>query len=50
MNASVLWVVAVVLAIIGVFQLLQGQVIFGIVVLVVAAGVGPGGWSFFRSR
>ena len=47
---SVLWVIAVVLAIFGVIQLLQGQIILGIVLLVVAAAVGPGGFSIFRSR
>ena len=47
---SVLWIVAVVLAIIGVIQLLQGQIILGIVLLVAAAAVGPGGFSIFRSR
>ena len=47
---SVLWIVAVVLAIIGVIQLLRGQIILGIVLLVVAAAVGPGGFSIFRSR
>jgi hypothetical protein len=47
---SVLWIVAVVLAIIGVIQLLQGQIVLGIVLLVVAAVVGPGGFSIFRSR
>ncbi len=47
---SVLWIVAVVLAIIGVIQLLQGQIILGIVLLVAAAAVGPGGFSVFRSR
>ncbi len=50
MNATVLWVIAVVLAIVGVFQLLQGQIIFGIILLIAAAAVGPGGWSVFRSR
>jgi len=50
MNATVLWVIAVVLAIIGIVQLLQGQIIFGIILLVAAAAVGPGGWSVFRSR
>lgn len=50
MNATVLWVLAVILAIVGIVQLLQGQIIFGIIVLVVAAAVGPGGWSVFRSR
>jgi len=46
----VLWVIAVILAIIGVVQLLQGQIILGIILLVAAAAVGPGGWSVFRSR
>lgn len=43
-----LWIVAVVLAIVGVVQLLQGQILLGIVLLVVAALVGPGGYSIFR--
>ena len=47
---SVLWLIAVVVAIIGVIQLFQGQIIFGIVLLVVAAAIGPGGFSIFRSR
>ena len=50
MNATVLWVIAVILAIVGVVQLIQGQVILGIVLLIAAAAVGPGGWSVFRSR
>ena len=50
MNATVLWVIAVILAIIGIVQLLQGQLILGIILLVAAAAVGPGGWSVFRSR
>lgn len=50
MNATVLWVIAVIIAIIGVIQLLQGQLILGIVLLVVAAAVGPGGWSVFKGR
>jgi hypothetical protein len=43
-------VLAVILAVVGVIQLLQGQVIFGLVLLVAAALVGPGGYSVFRSR
>jgi hypothetical protein len=50
MNATVLWILAVIIAIVGVVQLLQGQVIFGIILLVVAAAVGPGGWSVFKGR
>ena len=46
----ILWIVAVILAIAGVIQLLQGQIIFGIVLLVVACLVGPGGYSIFRGR
>lgn len=43
----VLWVVAVVLAIAGIVQLVQGQLILGIVLLVAACLVGPGGYSVF---
>lgn len=50
MNATVLWIIAVIIAVIGVIQLLQGQIILGIVLLVAAALVGPGGYSLFRSR
>lgn len=50
MNATVLWIIAVILAVIGVIQLLQGQIILGIVLLVAAALVGPGGYSVFRTR
>ena len=46
----ILWIIAVILAIVGVVQLFQGQILFGIILLIVAAGVGPGGWSFFKSR
>ena len=50
MNATLLWLAAVVIAIIGLVQLLQGQIIFGIVLFVVAALIGPGGYSVFRAR
>ena len=50
MNATVLWVIAVIIAVIGVIQLLQGQIIPGIVLLIAAALVGPGGYSIFRTR
>jgi hypothetical protein len=45
-----LWIIAVVLAVVGVVQLLQGQIILGIVLLVVACLVGPGGYSVFQGR
>jgi hypothetical protein len=45
-----LWILAVILAVVGVVQLLQGQLIFGIVLLVAAALVGPGGYSIFGGR
>jgi TM2 domain-containing membrane protein YozV len=50
MNATVLWILAVIIAVIGIVQLLQGQIIWGIVLLVAAALVGPGGYSVFRTR
>ena len=50
MSAPVLFLIAVVVAITGVVQLFQGQMLFGILLLVAAAAIGPGGWSIFRGR
>jgi hypothetical protein len=50
MNATLLWLAAVVIAVVGLVQLTQGQIVFGIVLLVVAALIGPGGYSVFRTR
>jgi hypothetical protein len=46
----VLWLVALIIGIVGIVQLLQGQIILGIVLLIVAVLIGPGGYSIFRSR
>jgi hypothetical protein len=46
----VVWLIAVVLAVVGVVQLLQGQLLLGLALLVGAALVGPGGYSIFRSN
>jgi hypothetical protein len=45
-----LTVLAAILAVVGVIQLLQGQIIFGVVLLIAAALVGPGGYSIFNGR
>ena len=45
-----LWMLALIIAIVGVVQLLQGQFLFALVLFVVAALVGPGGFSIFRNR
>ena len=50
MNPTVLWIVAVILVVVGIVQLVQGQIILGVVLFVAAALVGPGGYSVFRSR
>ena len=49
-NATVLWVIAVILVIVGIVQLFQGQVIFGIVLIILGCLVGPGGVSIFNRR
>ena len=49
-NATVLWIIAAILVIVGIVQLLQGQVILGIVLIVVGLLVGPGGYSVFDRR
>jgi hypothetical protein len=45
-----LWILAVVLAVIGVVQLLQGQLLFALLLFVAAALVGPGGYQLGRGR
>jgi hypothetical protein len=47
MKSSILWIVALVLAVVGIVQIVQGQILFGIVLLVAACLVGPGGYSLF---
>ena len=43
-------ILAAILAVIGVVQLIQGQIILAIILFVAAAIVGPGGYSIFRGR
>ena len=50
MSSTVLWIMAVIIAIVGVVQLLQGQILLGVVLLIAACLVGPGGYSIFRGR
>lgn len=49
-SATLLWILAAVLVIVGIVQLIQGQIILGIVLIVAGCLVGPGGYSLFRSR
>jgi hypothetical protein len=44
------WLLAVVLVVIGVLQLLQGDLLWAIVLFLAAAVVGPGGYSIFHRR
>jgi hypothetical protein len=50
MNATILWVIAAVLVIVGIVQILQSQWIFGILLIVAGCLVGPGGYSIFSRR
>ncbi|MCX6522603.1 MAG: GPGG-motif small membrane protein [Actinobacteria bacterium] len=50
MNATILWVLAAILVVVGIVQLLQGQVILGVVLIIAACLVGPGGYSMFSRR
>ena len=50
MSATLLWVMAAILVVVGIVQLIQGQIILGIVLIIAGCLVGPGGYSLFRSR
>ena len=45
-----LWVLSVILVVFGVADLLQGQVILGLLLIIVGLGIGPGGFSFYHGR
>ena len=47
MSPNLLWVIAVIVTIIGIIVLISGSIIWGIVLLIVAALIGPGGYSIF---
>jgi TM2 domain-containing membrane protein YozV len=44
---TILWIVAAIVGIIGVVRLFQRQILWGIVLIVAALLIGPGGVSLF---
>ncbi|MGN0062732.1 MAG: GPGG-motif small membrane protein [Nocardioides sp.] len=42
-----LWILAVILVVSGIFALVRGQMLWGIVLIIVGLLVGPGGTSIF---
>jgi hypothetical protein len=45
--STLLWILAVVLVVAGVFAIVRGQMLWGIVLIIVGLLVGPGGVSVF---
>ena len=45
--ATVLWILAVILVISGIFAIIRKQLVWGIVLIVIGLLVGPGGVSIF---
>ena len=45
--ATLLWILAVILVVCGIFAIIRGQVLWGIVLIIVGLLVGPGGVSIF---
>ena len=46
--ATVLWIIAVIVGIFGVLALLRRQILWGIILIVAALLIGPGGVSIFN--
>lgn len=44
---TLLWILAVILVIAGIFSIFRGQMLWGIVLIIVGLLVGPGGVSVF---
>jgi hypothetical protein len=47
MLALLLWILAVILVCVGIFRAIAGDVVLGVVLIVVGLLVGPGGVSIF---
>lgn len=47
---TLLWIASVILVIAGIVTLIQGSILFGILLIVVGLLVGPGGVSLFNGR
>jgi hypothetical protein len=47
--AFLLWILAVILVIGGIVQLFKGQILWGVVLIIVGLLVGPGGVSLFTN-
>jgi len=45
--ATLLWVLAVILVVAGIFAIVRGQIIWGVVLIILGLLVGPGGVSIF---
>jgi hypothetical protein len=43
-----LWILAVILVVPGIVSLVRGQMLWGIVLIIVGLAVGPGGYSIFK--
>jgi hypothetical protein len=46
--ATLLWIIAVVLVVLGIFRIVRGDILWGVVLIVVGLLVGPGGVSIFN--
>ncbi|MFQ1002034.1 GPGG-motif small membrane protein [Modestobacter sp. SSW1-42] len=47
--ATILWILAVILVVSGIFAIIRKQLLWGIVLIVVGLLVGPGGVSVFTN-
>jgi membrane protein required for beta-lactamase induction len=47
---TLLWILAVILVVFGVITLIQGSILFGLLLIVVGLLIGPGGVSLFGRR
>ncbi len=45
--ATILWIIAVVLVILGIVRIIQKDVLWGVILIVVGLLIGPGGVSIF---
>ena len=44
----VLWLIAAILVVLGIIKLLGGSILFGLLLIILGFGIGPGGWTIYN--
>lgn len=46
----IFWLIAVIMVVYGLIRLINGDLLLGLVLVILGLAIGPGGWSIFNSH